>query len=67
MGIMFFLFFAVLLLLVIVLLWLVHDSLLCLFNCSFLPVFGSGPLNEVLLGHGNCCVCFVKLFQKSGS
>ena len=62
-GIIFFLFFVLLL---IVLSWLVHDSLLCLFHCSFLAFFVSGPFNQALLENGNCCVCFVKLFQESG-
>ena len=32
-------------LLLIVLSWLVHDSLLCLFHCSFFAFFVSGPFN----------------------
>ena len=45
-GIIFFLFFfSVFVLLLIVLSWLVHDSLLCLFNCSFFAFFVSGPFN----------------------
>ena len=42
--------------------------LLCLFLffvCLFV-FFLSGPLNQELLVHRNCCVCCVKLFQKSG-
>ena len=54
-------------LLVIVLSWLVHDGLLCLFNCSFFAFFVCDPFNKALLVHGNCCVCCVKLFEKSGS
>ena len=45
MGIIFFLFYSVFQLLVIVLSWFVHDSLLCLFNCSFFAFFDSGPFN----------------------
>ena len=33
------------LLLLIALSWLVHDSLFCLFHCSFLAFFASGPFN----------------------
>ena len=45
-GIIFFLFFfSVFVLLLIVVSWLVHDSLLCLFNCSFFGFFVSGPFN----------------------
>ena len=66
-GIMFFLFFySVFVLVLVVLSWLVHDSLLCLFRCSFLAFFISGPFNYMFLVHENCCVCFVKLFRKSG-
>ena len=39
-------FFSVFVLLVIVLSWLVHDSLLCLFNCSFFAFFVCGPFNN---------------------
>ena len=56
-------FCSVFVLLLIALSWLVHDSLFCLFQCSFFPFFLSGPFNQVLLVHGSCCVCFVKLFQ----
>ena len=35
------------------------------FVCLFV-FFLSGPLNQELLVHRNCCVCCVKLFQKSG-
>ena len=45
----FFHFFVVFLLLLIVLSWLVHDSLLCLFHCSFFAFFLSGPFNYALL------------------
>ena len=44
-GITVFLFFVVFVLLLIVLSWLVHDSLLCLFHCSFFAFFVSGPFN----------------------
>ena len=37
--------FFVFVLLLIVLSWLVHDSLFCLFHCSFFALFVSGPLN----------------------
>ena len=50
----------------VVLSWLVDDSLLCLFQCSFFTFFVSGPFKWALLVHRNCCCCFVKLFQKSG-
>ena len=42
----YFFFFSVFVLLVIVLSWLVHDSLLCLFNCSFFALFVCGPFNN---------------------
>lgn len=32
----------------------------------FFFCFVSCPFNQALLVHRNCCVCFVKLFQKSG-
>ena len=38
-------FFSVFVLLLIALLWLVHDSLLRLFNCSYFAFFVSGPFN----------------------
>ena len=31
--------------LLLILSWLVHDSLLCLFHCSFFAFFDSGPFN----------------------
>ena len=37
--------FYVFVLLLIVLSWVVHDSLLCVFHCSFFAFFVSGPLN----------------------
>ena len=46
MGIILFLFFFCFCAVVIVPSWLVHDSLLCLFNCSFFfGFFVSGPFN----------------------
>ena len=53
-------------LLLIVVSWLAYDSLLCLFHCFFFAFFVSGPSNYALLEHGNCSVCFIKPFQKSG-
>ena len=44
-GIIFFLFFVVFVLLLIAVSWLVHDSLFCLFHCSFFAFFVSGPFN----------------------
>ena len=32
----------------------------------YLFCFVSAPFNWVLQVHGKCCVCFVKLFLKSG-
>ena len=59
-------FCSVFVLLLIAFSWLVHDTLFCLFHCFFFTFFVSGPFNQTLLVYGNCCVCFVKLFQKSG-
>ena len=53
---------SVFVLLLIVFSWLVHDSLLCLFQCSFFAFFVSGPFNQELLEHGKCDVYFFKLF-----
>ena len=45
-GIIFFsIFCSVFVVLLIVLSWLVHESLLCLFHCSFSAFFVSGPCN----------------------
>ena len=43
------------------------SSLFCVFPCLLFVFFVSGPFNEELLGHRNCCVCHVKLFVKSVS
>ena len=72
-GYIFSIFCSVFVLLLIALSWLVHDSLFCLFHCSFFAFFVSGPFNQVLPVYGKCyqCMetvvfCFVKLFQKLG-
>ena len=42
-------------------------SLFCLFHCPFFAFFVSGPFNQTLLMHGNCCVCFVNYFRSQFS
>ena len=60
----FHIFCSVIVLLFVIFSWLVHDS--CYVYCSFFASFVSGSFNLALPGRKNFCICFVKLFQKSG-
>ena len=45
--------------------WLEHNGCYVCFFVFFLIFFVSDPFIQELLGQRNCCVCCVKLFQKS--
>ena len=57
-------FCSVFVLLLIVLSWLLHDSLLCLFHCSFFAFFFSGPFNYALQSM-EIVVCYFLNYFKS--